>query len=170
MDAWVTRWDNVGFDGPVIANWREYEVADSLTPGTNAWNRSNPVISVGYRVSDAATGPTQTLRLRNVDTTNAVSARLWVSAWYLTSAAFGADPTKFVLRYGQRQGMLMVPARLAQASSPWLFGLCLDQWGAGALWLSGWIGLLAFGALLAVPTSPGTTPPAADSFVQPTSS
>ncbi|MBC7381204.1 MAG: MFS transporter [Burkholderiaceae bacterium] len=53
--------------------------------------------------------------------------------------------------YGQRQGMLMVPARLAQASSPWLFGLCLDQWGAGALWLSGAAGLLAFGALFAMP-------------------
>ena len=53
--------------------------------------------------------------------------------------------------YGQRQGMLMVPARLAQASSPWLFGLCLDQWGAGALWVSGAIGLLAFGALFAMP-------------------
>jgi len=53
--------------------------------------------------------------------------------------------------YGQRQGMLMVPARLAQASSPWLFGLCLDHWGADALWVSGVIGLLAFGALFAMP-------------------
>jgi len=53
--------------------------------------------------------------------------------------------------YGQRQGMLMVPARLAQASSPSLFGLCLDQWGAGALWVSGAVGLLAFGALFAMP-------------------
>jgi predicted MFS family arabinose efflux permease len=53
--------------------------------------------------------------------------------------------------YGQRQGLLMVPARLAQASSPWLFGLCLDRWGAGALWLSGSIGLLAFAALLGMP-------------------
>lgn len=53
--------------------------------------------------------------------------------------------------YGLRQGMLMVPARLAQASSPWVFGLCLDQWGAGALWLSGAVGLFAFGALIAMP-------------------
>ena len=53
--------------------------------------------------------------------------------------------------YGRRQGMLMVPARLAQASSPWLFGLCINQWGAGALWISGAIGLLAFAALMAIP-------------------
>jgi hypothetical protein len=99
MDAWVTRWDNVGFDGPVIANWREYEVADSLTPAHYAADRERPAVSVGYLVNDAADGPAQTLRLRNVDTTNAVSARLSLSAWYLTSADFGADPPRFVLRY-----------------------------------------------------------------------
>lgn len=53
--------------------------------------------------------------------------------------------------YGHRQGLLMIPARIAQASAPWLFGLCLDAWGAGAMWLSGSIGLLAFGALIAMP-------------------
>ena len=26
--------------------------------------------------------------------------------------------------YGHRQGVLMIPARIAQASAPWLFGLC----------------------------------------------
>lgn len=62
--------------------------------------------------------------------------------------------------YGQRQGMLMVPARLAQASSPWLFGLCLDEWGAGALWVSGAVGLLAFGALFAMPKPSGKLAPA----------
>jgi MFS family permease len=53
--------------------------------------------------------------------------------------------------YGQRQGVLMVPARIAQALAPWLFGLCLDRWGAGALWVSGTLGTLAFGALLLLP-------------------
>ena len=38
--------------------------------------------------------------------------------------------------YGRRQGVLMVPARVIQASAPWVFGLCLERWGAGALWLS----------------------------------
>ena len=26
------RWDNVGFDGPVVTGWREYSAPDSLTP------------------------------------------------------------------------------------------------------------------------------------------
>jgi predicted MFS family arabinose efflux permease len=71
--------------------------------------------------------------------------------------------------YGQRQGMLMVPARLAQASSPWLFGLCLDEWGAGALWVSGAFGLLAFGALFAMP-KPSDKPASAASPVIPSTS
>jgi hypothetical protein len=30
--AWAVRWDNVGFDGPVVDTLREYSVPDSLTP------------------------------------------------------------------------------------------------------------------------------------------
>lgn len=52
--------------------------------------------------------------------------------------------------YGHRQGLLMVPARMAQAASPWLFGLCLDRLGAGALWVSAGLGAAAFLALLAL--------------------
>ncbi|MGH8788099.1 MAG: MFS transporter [Cupriavidus necator] len=43
--------------------------------------------------------------------------------------------------YGHRQGMLMVPARIAQALAPWLFGVCLDVFGAKALWLSSSLGV-----------------------------
>ena len=50
--------------------------------------------------------------------------------------------------YGQRQGMLMVPARIAQALAPWLFGVALDRWGAGSLVLSTAISLAALAALL----------------------
>lgn len=50
--------------------------------------------------------------------------------------------------YGARQGLLMVPARFAQATAPWLFGLAIDRFGAGALWFSAALGLVAFGALM----------------------
>jgi MFS family permease len=53
--------------------------------------------------------------------------------------------------YGHRQGLLMVPARIAQAASPWLFGLVLDRWGIGAMWLTASLGLSAFGALMLLP-------------------
>lgn len=45
--------------------------------------------------------------------------------------------------YGHRQGVLMVPARIAQALAPWLFGICLDAFGIGALWVSSAIGATA---------------------------
>jgi hypothetical protein len=71
--------------------------------------------------------------------------------------------------YGERQGLLMVPARVAQAFAPWLFGLCLDRWGTGALWLSGSLGAAAFVSLFILPqaavsetatlTGPPSTPP-----------
>jgi MFS family permease len=50
--------------------------------------------------------------------------------------------------YGMRQGMLMVPARLAQAVSPFVFGILIDHWGFAALWVSAFLGLISFGALM----------------------
>jgi len=45
--------------------------------------------------------------------------------------------------YGHRQGVLMVPARVAQAMAPWLFGICLDSFGAKALWVSSAFGIVS---------------------------
>lgn len=52
--------------------------------------------------------------------------------------------------YGHRQGLLMVPARIAQAFAPWAFGLALDAWGAMALVLSSALSLAALAALFAL--------------------
>lgn len=49
--------------------------------------------------------------------------------------------------YGARQGWLMAPARLSQALAPLLFGVALAHWGAGALWLTAGLGLLALALL-----------------------
>jgi predicted MFS family arabinose efflux permease len=59
--------------------------------------------------------------------------------------------------YGHRQGLLMVPARVAQALSPWLFGLALDRWGSGALGVSAAIGVLALLALFALTSVSATS-------------
>ena len=50
--------------------------------------------------------------------------------------------------YGARQGVLMMPARFAQALAPFFFGLAIEKWGASALWLSTALGLAVFWALL----------------------
>jgi MFS family permease len=50
--------------------------------------------------------------------------------------------------YGARQGLLMVPARVAQAFAPLVFGLAMDQFGGGALWASTGVGLVGLAALV----------------------
>lgn len=52
--------------------------------------------------------------------------------------------------YGQRQGFLMVPARVVQAGAPWLFGLAVSHWGNRALWVSASLGVVACLALMAL--------------------
>ncbi|MDP3322746.1 MAG: MFS transporter [Hydrogenophaga sp.] len=50
--------------------------------------------------------------------------------------------------YGARQGLLMVPARVAQAFAPLVFGLAIDQFGGDALWVSTGVGLVGLAALV----------------------
>lgn len=50
--------------------------------------------------------------------------------------------------YGLRQGLLMVPARIAQAAAPLLFGWLIVEYGAAALWCSAGIGAIAWLALV----------------------
>jgi hypothetical protein len=97
LDAWVAEWDNVGFDGFIISNWREYEVADALTPGTDAWDRTGPNVSIGYRIADASMGPAQTLHLSGVDLTGVTSAQLSLSSYYNVQTT--PLPSTYVLQY-----------------------------------------------------------------------
>ncbi len=59
--------------------------------------------------------------------------------------------------YGQRQGIIMAPSRVAQAFAPLLFGLCIARFGSGALWISAAIGLSAAGALFWLRTQAGSS-------------
>lgn len=52
--------------------------------------------------------------------------------------------------YGLRTGVLSVPARVAQAGAPLLFGLLLDRVGLGVLLVSSGPGLASTAALLAL--------------------
>jgi hypothetical protein len=90
ITAWVARWDNVGFDGPIISNWREYEVPDALTPGVDGWNRKGPILSVGYRITDVTKGPGQTFKFGSVDLTDVETAKVSFASWFLRDPAIVA--------------------------------------------------------------------------------
>ena len=49
--------------------------------------------------------------------------------------------------YGERQGVLMLPARIGQALAPVLFGALMQSMGVAALLLTAWLGMLAWLAL-----------------------
>ncbi len=67
-----------------------------------------------------------------------------ISRGALPLALFGAAG------YGARQGWLMAPTRVAQAIAPYVFGLMLERWGAGALWGTVALSVLTWLALRAV--------------------
>lgn len=69
---------------------------------------------------------------------------LTIAKGTLPLALFGAGG------YGRRQGWLSAPARVLQAASPLIFGAALDLWGAGAIWLTAGMSLLALLCLLAL--------------------
>ena len=97
LDAWTARWGMVGFDGPIVDNRREYSIPDALTVSTVN------TVSVGYRVADAANGPATTHHFKGVDPNGVTSARLSVSAWYLS---FGGGPLDtYMLQYRLNGGL-----------------------------------------------------------------
>jgi hypothetical protein len=78
VDAWVVRFDSVGFDGPIVDGIQEYEAADSLVPSGTAPGLTN----IGYQVGDAADGARDELRFKGVTLQGATAARMAISTWY----------------------------------------------------------------------------------------
>lgn len=89
-DAWIARWDNVGFDGPVLTGWREASIPDAFTAGADGRR------SIGYRLDDAATGPGQSLSFTAIDPAGATQARIVATTWMHLDWGTPAD---FVLHY-----------------------------------------------------------------------
>ena len=52
--------------------------------------------------------------------------------------------------YGYRLGLIGAPARISQAVAPLAFGLLIDALGAGALWVSATLSLIALTTLCAL--------------------
>jgi hypothetical protein len=123
--SWPARWDNVGFDGPVVPGWREYEIPDSLVPfaglpfGFDNYGLPQGTMNVGYLVADAAQGPNATLHFKNVDVSNVVGARIALSSWYDLSQG---TPSQFTLRYrlngGPWHDRVLTAAEVAMSKGP----------------------------------------------------
>jgi hypothetical protein len=92
VDAWVARWDNIGFDGPIINGAVEFSGADSLVSGTGT-------VGVGYLVYDAAVTPAAQVLVPNVDLTGATAARLSFNMEYQQNQFGDATFSTYAVRY-----------------------------------------------------------------------
>jgi hypothetical protein len=96
LDAWIARVDNVGFDGPVVENWREVDVANSHAPVEDGY------VNLGWRIPDAAMGTSDALTIPNVELAGVTSARLAATVFYCIPC--GDDPAAFNVRYRVNAG------------------------------------------------------------------
>lgn len=94
MDAWIARYDNVGFDGPVISNFREYSVPDALVPLEQDGGEE---LNLGYQIAPELPEEARTLTLPGVDTAGAIAAHVAFDTRYLMGQ--GTPYEDFVLRY-----------------------------------------------------------------------
>jgi len=100
-DAWIVRWDNIGFDGPKLTNFREYEIADSATPAGMGEQQG---MNLGYRLGEmepsmstcCPSAPAAPLVFENVDLAGAKKATLSFSSFYLNQ---NGTFSTYTLRY-----------------------------------------------------------------------
>ena len=88
----VFHWDNIGFDGPVIAAPRAYEIPDNTTMGTN---NGTQIMNLGYLLLDGTTGRAagmyspdtkiNALTFQNVNISGITTATLTLNAFINTN-------------------------------------------------------------------------------------
>ena len=91
---WVYHWDNIGFDGPVISNWRAYEIPDNSSTGTYVMYDNAAIVNLGYMLEDSTNGQTAgiynpltlvgPLKFQGVNVSGAVGAQLSLNAFFNT--------------------------------------------------------------------------------------
>lgn len=128
LNAWTAVWDNVGFDGVIVTDTREYEAPDSLTESTldlgDPHNSSKKALNIGYVVPDVAMGASSPLKFTGVDLGGAKSAQVVLTSWYPNADGKISD---VVLRYrfngGTWRGRKVSPAEAALYTRPVVKGV-----------------------------------------------
>jgi hypothetical protein len=101
VDAYVARFDNVGFDGPVLPVEVAAEVPDSRTvvpvPNGSAFTSA---VNIGYKLGDlGTTGFSPPLAFTPIDLAGATRAQLTLIWWSLPFHFNGDDPAQYELDY-----------------------------------------------------------------------
>jgi hypothetical protein len=85
----VYHWDNIGFDGPIIQNYRSYEIKNNTT---TASYQGDAIMNLGYLLLDGTTGKPagiydpinrlSSLQFQGVNVTGATAARLTLNTFF----------------------------------------------------------------------------------------
>ncbi len=117
----IYRWDNIGFDGPVISGWRAYEIPDNTTTGTY---NSRPIRNLGYMLLDGTTGkpagiydPINRLgpfQFQGVNVSGMATARLSLNASFNTAFRSADSTWGWRIRFngGTWRTRLLTPAEV----------------------------------------------------------
>jgi len=92
LRSWNTYWDNIGFDGPVIQQTREYEIPAANVPMSITTIDEHPAgvfttvvhqgLNQGYRIPDGPSALSAPLVFTGVSLDHAVRARLVFNGYY----------------------------------------------------------------------------------------
>jgi hypothetical protein len=128
--VWVYHWDNIGFDGPIVSDWRAYEIPDNNTAGTNASDGNSAIRNLGYLLLDGTTGKPAgiydpinrlgSLQFQGVNVIGAVGARLSLNI-YLNTVSHVANPTwgwTFRFNGGTWRTRLLTPTEVLAINTP----------------------------------------------------
>lgn len=99
IDAYIARFDNVGFDGPVLPVEIAAEIPNSLTTASvPTGSVFTEAVNIGYKIGDGFSTP---LKFTAIDVGGAKSAQLTLLWWSLLPSSNGGqgDVTKYELDY-----------------------------------------------------------------------
>jgi hypothetical protein len=93
VDAYIARFDNVGFDGPVLPVEVAAEVPDSLTPAAVPdGSVFTKAVNIGYKLGDLGTsGFSAPLSFTSIDVTGATRAQITLIWWSLLPSYNGGQ-------------------------------------------------------------------------------
>jgi hypothetical protein len=132
LRSWNLYWDNIGFDGPLLATTREYEVAPSWAPATFNTTTEHPAgvfttvvhpgLSHGYVIPDGSSALGAPLTFTGVSLANATRARLVFNGYYqgydIDGIRLGTGRLRYALNGHLPHLRAFTPGEVAMLDSP----------------------------------------------------
>ena len=132
LRSWNTYWDNIGFDGPVLAATREYEVPDANIPSTETtvdefppgvFNTiEHPGLSLGYVIPNGDGVMGDPLVFAGVSLRHATRARLVFNGYYqgydVDGIRLGTGRLRYQLNDHPLHERAFTPGEVAMLDSP----------------------------------------------------